>query len=67
MLYWGTQGVKRNIEAVAKLYKIGAENKDPKAQFNYGLSLLKGLGTEKNVDLALENFENSAKMVSLLK
>lgn len=40
-MYLGTQGVRRNIEAVAKLYKMGAENKDPAATFNYGLSLLK--------------------------
>lgn len=40
-MFWGTQGVRRNIEAVFKLYKMGAENNDPKATFNYGLSLLK--------------------------
>lgn len=41
ILYWGTQGIKRNMEAGAQLFRIAAKKNDPKAMFNYGISLLK--------------------------
>ncbi|ELU16606.1 hypothetical protein CAPTEDRAFT_191910 [Capitella teleta] len=58
LMYWGQQGVKRNVELAMQYYKAGAENSnDPGAQYDYGVVLLKGHGTKKNEAAAMQQFE----------
>lgn len=41
MLFWGTQGVRRDLELAAHYYRMGAENQDVQAMHDYGIVLLK--------------------------
>lgn len=49
-MYWGYEGMKRNLEAGAQLFKLGAASKDPQATYNYGLSLLKVSFTDLSIE-----------------
>ena len=39
-LFWGVQGLKRNVEASMEFFKLAAKNNDPDALYNYGLNLM---------------------------
>jgi TPR repeat protein len=41
MLYWGSQGIKRDIVAALDYYRQAAESGDPQALYDYGIVLLK--------------------------
>lgn len=41
MLYWGAQGINRDVEAAVDYYRRAAESGDPQALFDYGIVLLK--------------------------
>jgi len=41
LLFWGQQGMKRNIESAIQYYKMGAEAEDPQAMYDYGIVLLR--------------------------
>ena len=41
LLFWGAQGIKRNLAAAVDYYREGAEANDPTSQYNYGLVLLR--------------------------
>jgi len=40
-LYWGHQGLKRNLGAAVEYFKMGVERGDPRSNYDYGLALLK--------------------------
>lgn len=41
MLYWGVQGIKKNVAAAAEYYKMSAASGDPIALYDYGIIQLK--------------------------
>lgn len=41
MLYWGAQGVQRDVIAALEYYRLGAESGEPAAIYDYGIVLLK--------------------------
>jgi len=41
MLYWGAQGITRDISAALEYYRLAAESGDPHALFDYGIVLIK--------------------------
>ena len=41
LLFWGTQGVKRDLRAAAEYYRMGADRNDPQSLHDYGIVLLK--------------------------
>ena len=41
LLYWGQQGVQRNLEAAFKYYEEAAATGDASALYDYGLVLLR--------------------------
>eukprot|EP00062_Callorhinchus_milii_P004992 gi/632943988/ref/XP_007887256.1/ PREDICTED: protein sel-1 homolog 3 [Callorhinchus milii] len=61
MLYWGQQGVMRDIKAAAEWYsKSALETGDPLSMYEYALILFKGRGVEKNTKLALKLLKKAA-------
>ncbi|XP_048772690.2 protein sel-1 homolog 3-like [Ostrea edulis] len=61
MLFWGTQGLKRNIQAAVEYYKMGVESEDPVAMYDYGIILMRGQGMKKNVTEGLSHIRKSAE------
>jgi len=41
MLYWGAQGVHRDLNAAMEYYRLAAETGDADAVYNYGIVLMK--------------------------
>ncbi len=41
LLYWGSQGVQRNLAQAVELYRLGAEAGDHPSMYDYGIVLLK--------------------------
>ena len=41
MLYWGAQGITRDIAAAVEYYRLAAESGDAQALFDYGIILIK--------------------------
>ncbi|XP_043918094.1 protein sel-1 homolog 3 isoform X2 [Protopterus annectens] len=61
MLYWGQNGVSRNIEAALEWYRRGAvEIGDPTMMYDYSLLLFKGDGVQENRRLALKLMKKAA-------
>lgn len=60
LLFWGAQGIRRNLQAAVDYYRQGAEQGDTVAQYDYGIALLKGQGTEKNETAALHQLSKAA-------
>ncbi|CAM9151410.1 unnamed protein product, partial [Lampetra fluviatilis] len=61
MLYWGQQGLARNVGAAARYYERSAtETRDPTAMYDYAIVLLKGQGVKQNLTLAREYLEKAA-------
>ena len=44
MLYWGAQGVNRDVTAALEYYRQAAESGDPVALYDYGIVILKVSG-----------------------
>lgn len=54
MLFWGQQGVSRNIQQAVRHYERGAVHwGDPVSMYDYAIVLLQGQGVEKNVSKAV--------------
>ncbi|CAH1266390.1 SEL1L3 [Branchiostoma lanceolatum] len=66
MLFWGQQGIKRNLQAAFRYYEMHAqqEPKNPEALYDYGIVMLKGQGTEKDVKKAMNTLNKSAELGS---
>ncbi|XP_074652481.1 protein sel-1 homolog 3-like isoform X1 [Tubulanus polymorphus] len=62
LYYWGAQGIQRNLEAAADVYRMGAERRDPQSLYNYGLVTLKGQGVKKDTKKAVELLQQSADL-----
>lgn len=61
MLFWGQQGVTKNIRAAIEWYERGAlENEEPVLMYDYAVLLFKGDGVPKNKKLALTLMKKSA-------
>ncbi|XP_067893299.1 protein sel-1 homolog 3-like isoform X3 [Heterodontus francisci] len=61
MLYWGQQGITRDVNAALKWYSRNAEEtRDPLSLYEYGLFLFKGQGVEKNTKLGLKLISEAA-------
>uniref|UniRef100_A0A8C5SFF7 SEL1L family member 3 n=1 Tax=Laticauda laticaudata TaxID=8630 RepID=A0A8C5SFF7_LATLA len=55
MLFWGQQGVEKNIRKAVEWYAKGAlENEDPVSLFDYSIVLFKGQGVKRNRRLAFQ-------------
>ncbi|KAL5011222.1 hypothetical protein ScPMuIL_011695, partial [Solemya velum] len=61
-LYWGSQGLKRNLNSAMEYFKMGAENNDPESTYDYGILLMKGQGTGKDVEEGLKHIRKSAEL-----
>ncbi|KAJ6659376.1 hypothetical protein lerEdw1_019108 [Lerista edwardsae] len=61
MLFWGQQGVEKNLEAAIEWYAKGAlETEDPVSLYDYSIVLFKGQGVKKNRRLALHLMRKAA-------
>ncbi|OWF53033.1 protein sel-1 homolog 3-like [Mizuhopecten yessoensis] len=60
VLFWGSQGMKRNMAAATEYFRLGAESQDPQAMYDYGIILLKGQGIKKNKTEGLQHIQASA-------
>ncbi|XP_072920980.1 protein sel-1 homolog 3-like isoform X3 [Hemitrygon akajei] len=61
MLYWGQQGITRDVQAALKWYSRNAmESKNPLSLYEYGLFLIKGQGVKKNTRLGLRFMKEAA-------
>ncbi|XP_064599462.1 protein sel-1 homolog 3-like [Liolophura sinensis] len=60
-LFWGSQGLQRNVQAALEYFRLGAEQQDPVSMYDYGIVLMRGQGTKKNVTKGLELMERSAE------
>ncbi|XP_058049194.1 protein sel-1 homolog 3 isoform X2 [Ahaetulla prasina] len=55
MLFWGQQGVEKNLRKAVEWYAKGAlENEDPVSLFDYSIVLFKGQGVKRNKRLAFQ-------------
>ncbi|XP_070804831.1 LOW QUALITY PROTEIN: protein sel-1 homolog 3 [Pituophis catenifer annectens] len=55
MLFWGQQGVEKNLKKAVEWYAKGAlENEDPVSLFDYSIVLFKGQGVKRNKRLAFQ-------------
>lgn len=66
LLYWGSQGVERNLEEAAEYYQVAAENEeleDPQALYDYGIVMIKGQGVEKNMSGGIYHIKKAADMM----
>ena len=66
MLFWGTNGVRRDIPAAVELFRQAADS-SPSAMYDYGLLLLKGQGTQTNSTEGLEYLHKAAAQVCRCK
>ncbi|XP_070534886.1 protein sel-1 homolog 3-like isoform X2 [Ptychodera flava] len=64
LLFWGQQGVDRNMEAAVQYYQTSAEAADASAiaLYDYGIILMRGQGVEQNISKAVEILHKSAEM-----
>ncbi|XP_078402053.1 protein sel-1 homolog 3-like [Cetorhinus maximus] len=61
MLYWGQQGITRDVNAALEWYSRSAEEtRDPLSLYEYGLFLFKGRGVKKNTQLGLKLINEAA-------
>ncbi|GAB1598661.1 protein sel-1 homolog 3-like [Argonauta hians] len=60
-LFWGAQGLKRNMESATKYFRDSAASEDPSAMYDYGIVLMRGQGTEKNEKKGLEQIKKAAE------
>ncbi|XP_069781125.1 protein sel-1 homolog 3-like isoform X2 [Narcine bancroftii] len=61
MLYWGQQGITRDVQAAMKWYSRSAiESRHPLSLYEYGLFLIKGQGVKKDTKLGLKLINEAA-------
>eukprot|EP00106_Octopus_bimaculoides_P001606 XP_014769048.1 PREDICTED: protein sel-1 homolog 3-like [Octopus bimaculoides] len=60
-LYWGAQGLKRNMESAMEYFRESAATEDPTAMYDYGIVLLRGQGTKKDEEKGLEQIKRAAE------
>nr|CAB3265949.1 protein sel-1 homolog 3-like [Phallusia mammillata] len=60
LMYWGQQGLQRNLDAAFRYYEEAAQGGDPMAMYDYGIVLLKGHGTEENVERGVRYLKEAA-------
>ncbi|XP_062872157.1 protein sel-1 homolog 3 [Trichomycterus rosablanca] len=66
MLFWGTNGVERDINVAMRWYARSAlPMTDVSAMYDYAIFLMKGIGLEKNVTLGLKLLQKAADMGSV--
>ncbi|CAF0804952.1 unnamed protein product [Adineta ricciae] len=61
LMYAGSNGLTRNIQAAVEYFRLGAAQHDPTSHFGYGLALLNGQGTEQNVTEAIRQIEQAVE------
>ncbi|XP_025101243.1 protein sel-1 homolog 3-like isoform X1 [Pomacea canaliculata] len=62
LLFWGSQGVRRNLQAAREMFQQGAEQGDPNSIYNLGLMEFHGkAGTEKNETAGHEKIKTAAE------
>ncbi|CAM4859821.1 unnamed protein product [Rotaria socialis] len=61
LMYTGRNGLTRNIQAAVEYFRLGAAQHDASSHFGYGLALLKGHGTKKNVAEAIQHIEKAVE------
>ncbi|CAF1929045.1 unnamed protein product [Rotaria magnacalcarata] len=61
LMYAGRNGLTRNIQAAVEYFRLGAAQHDPSSHFGYGLALLKGQGTKKNIAKAIQHIEKAVE------
>ncbi|ESN94215.1 hypothetical protein HELRODRAFT_189377 [Helobdella robusta] len=60
MLYWGSQGIQRNLTVASNYYKEATSSGSASSLYDYGILLLRGHGIAQNVSEAVEYFERAA-------
>ncbi|MGH0154707.1 UNVERIFIED_CONTAM: hypothetical protein FKN15_055980 [Acipenser sinensis] len=66
MLFWGQNGVSKNVTAAAKWYARSAlEMEDPQAMYDLAIILFKGQGVKKNKTFALQLMKKAAEKGSV--
>ncbi|XP_026854424.2 protein sel-1 homolog 3 isoform X1 [Electrophorus electricus] len=66
MLFWGSNGVRKDISAALRWYAQSAlQMSDAAAMYDYGILLLKGTGMKKNQTLGLKLLKKAADMGSV--
>ncbi|XP_052803670.1 protein sel-1 homolog 3-like [Mya arenaria] len=60
-LFWGQQGLRRNLEAAVDYFRMSAETGDSQSQYDYGVVLMKGQGTKRDVDAGLQQIHKAAE------
>ncbi|XP_071806453.1 protein sel-1 homolog 3-like isoform X1 [Asterias amurensis] len=64
VLFWGQMGVGRDVQQALDLYQVYLRDNplDEVAQYDMGIIQLKGQGTDKNINKALEHLNKSAEL-----
>ena len=62
MYLYGTNGVEADTKKAFQYYEMAAEQNDPIAVNNLGSLYFSGIGTKKNVDMALSLFSKAADL-----
>lgn len=60
-LYWGAQGLRRNMDAAIEYFRMSAETEDPTAMYDYGVVLMRGQGTKKDISQGLHQIKKAAE------
>ncbi|XP_053372866.1 protein sel-1 homolog 3-like [Mercenaria mercenaria] len=55
-LFWGQQGLKRNLATAVEYFKMSAETGDAQSQYDYGIVLLRGQGVKKTIQAGLMSY-----------
>ncbi|XP_050415891.1 protein sel-1 homolog 3 [Patella vulgata] len=63
-LFWGSQGLKRNIDAAMSYFREGAATKNPNDMYDYGILLYKGSGSNKNQTEGKKMMEQAAEKLN---
>lgn len=66
MLYWGQNGVSKDIASAVKWFERSAmQMKDPAAVYDYSILLMKGQGVKRNYTQAFQLLKKAAAMGSI--
>ncbi|XP_022614767.1 protein sel-1 homolog 3-like [Seriola dumerili] len=66
MLYWGQNGVSKDIESALKWFERSAmQMKDPSAMYDYSILLMKGEGVKRNFTRGFQLLKKAAAMGSI--
>ncbi|XP_052265237.1 protein sel-1 homolog 3-like isoform X2 [Dreissena polymorpha] len=60
-LFWGSQGLQRNLEAAVEYFRMSADTGDAQSQYDYGIVLMRGQGTKKDVQAGLQHIQKAAE------